>query len=381
MTKELKCFLRCIVAWGATFLVPLVVFWLVSKALWDLLPADWFDTRTLSVLDPKGVDFGGFARDVNGRMNFAVMSVAIWAASLIAISLASFVVYRNLSGRLAAFFILIGIAVGCAIAHSESSLASPDCRNSSTAVPPMVAVPRDLGFRFVVIDNVLCVAESHRPATTAVLQNAKAMILRNSYLGFAGAGAVMAALAALAMRYGAWSKPVNLRRRLDDFRTLTLMAGILFALNALVTKALVSWTQSLLADDVASKFAPLGSALLEYWAVQASTVFFTTVALAAIFIQWDIRDAASENLPKESNLIGSGQARVADLRRDMTNAPAIDSSGVQAGVDDGKRMTDVKWIESNELTFDTATVVAATIGTIAPLLAGPAVDLVTKALH
>jgi hypothetical protein len=136
----------------------------------------------------------------------------------------------------------------------------------------------------------------------------------------------------------------------------------------------VSWTESLLRDDVASKFAPLGSALLEYWAVQASTVFFTTVALAAIFIQWDIRDAAAESSAGQPKLAGvamSGEAQ----------ATAVASLAVEAGADDGKRMTEATWIKSNELTFDTATVVAATIGTIAPLLAGPAVDLVTKALH
>jgi len=377
MTEELKCFrcLQCFLAGVATFVVPLVVFSLVSEALWDLLPADWFDTRTLSVLDPKGLDFGSFARDINGRMNFTVMSVAIWAASLVAILIALFVVYRNLSAGAAFFVILIGIAVGCAVAYRESSPDPTNCQDPSTNVPPTVVVPQNTGFRFVVIDNVMCVAEIHRPAKMAVLQQAQAMIRRNSYLGFAGAGAVMAALAALAMRYGgAWSEVTHLRRRLDDFRTLTLMAGILFALNALVTKALVSWTESLLTDEVASKFAPLGSALLEYWAVQASTVFFTTVALAAIFIQWDIRDAAAESSAGQSNL-----ALVA--MSDEAQVTAVASSAVETGADDGKRMTEATWMKSNELTFDTATVVAATIGTIAPLLAGPAVDLVTKALH
>jgi hypothetical protein len=362
---------RCLLVGIAAFVVPLIAFVVVSHALWDLLPKEWFDTRTLTVLDFKGVEFVSFARDVNGRMNFSVMSVAIWTAAGIAVVISFVAVYRNISAPAAAIVVAIGIGVGAFVAHTQSSTAPTECETPSTTIPPTVPVPKDEGFRFVVIDNVMCVVDRQRPAQMAVLRKMQETIVRNSYTGFAGAGAVLAALAVLAMRYGAWANVANLRRRLDDFRTLTLIAGVLFVLNALVTKALVSWTEGMLSANVAPAFAPLGNTLLEYWAAQSSTVFFAAVALVAVFIQLDIRAAATANLAARQNFVHGAPSGDAATGAD-------DDTHVGPGA---KPITEAKWRGDNELSFDTATVISAAIGTIAPLLTGPAVDLLSRALH
>ena len=107
---------------------------------------------------------------------------------------------------------------------------------------------------------------------------------------------------------------------------------------------------------------------MNYWAAQASTVLLVAVGLAAIFIQCDINFAAKLDGERAVPLEPMNRAAVPDTRvREETE-----------GADD---LAAAKWKEANKLTFDSATVVTAVIGTIAPFLASPAVDLVTKVLH
>src|ERR1051326_1300283 len=84
---------RCLLVGLTTFILPLIAFKLVSDALWVLLPLEWFDTRTLAIIDLNKTDFVGFARDINGRVNFSVMSVAIWAAAIVAVAVGLVAVY------------------------------------------------------------------------------------------------------------------------------------------------------------------------------------------------------------------------------------------------------------------------------------------------
>jgi hypothetical protein len=342
---------------AVTFFVPLFAVWASVKALWILLPSEWFETRTLSTLDLSKLS--GFARAIDGRMTFSIMSLAILGAALVAVVLSGVVVERAVRRQRSelrlgivvertvrqpgwvvfALFVAAVTAVGFGLWEGNPS--GTTCQQAYAS--GTVGVDKGRGFRVIVIDNIMCMAERSAAPQMRTLSKTQRMVIFNTYVGFFGAAAVIAAFAALAMRYGDdWKDIVSLRRRLDDFRTLTLMAGVLFVLNALVTKALVNWAQGLLADenDVAS-FARLGSALLNYWAAQSSVVLFLALGLPALFIQQDINAAA----PQSS---GSGEA---------------------------------KWKKDNDLTFDSATVVSATIGVVAPLLAGPAFDLVTKALH
>ena len=142
----------------------------------------------------------------------------------------------------------------------------------------------------------------------------------------------------------------------------------------------MSWTQGLLAlEEDAASFGQLGNALLNYWAAQASTVLIVALGLAAIFIQWDISCVLAERRRREAEQ----SHRELEKRRAVAflkHAPIADPDGTKEPPD-AEVMAVAKWQKDNELNFDSATVVTATIGTIAPFLAGPAVDLVTKALH
>ena len=169
----------------------------------------------------------------------------------------------------------------------EKNPLGTECESSYRSAT--VDFDKNHGFRPVVVDNVICVAERSQPPDKRVLWTMQWMIIINTLVGFIGAAVVLGAIGVLAMQYGNWSDVGRLRRRLADFRTLTLMASVLFVLNALVTKALVSWSQGLLAsEDDAASFGRLGSALLNYWAAEASTVLIVALGLAAIFIQWDV---------------------------------------------------------------------------------------------
>ena len=342
----------------ATFFLPLIALFLVIQALWILLPSEWFETRTLSTLDISALKLKGFARVIDGGMSFSIMSAAIWGAGLVAGVLSFIVMRRTLSARQTVAAWMIAASVGFLVACWEKNLRRTECVSSYGSTT--VHVDKNEGFRPVVIDNVICVAEHRLSPDKRLLGTTQWMIIFNTFIGFVGAAVVMGAFGVLAMRYGNWSDATRLRQRLADFRTLTLMASVLFVLNALVTKALVSWTQGLLAsEDDAASFGRLGNALLNYWAAQASTVLIVALSLAAIFIQIDIGGAVN---------------READRRRREVQRHYTETRG-----DEG--LAAAKWQEENELSFNSATVVTATIGTIAPFLAGPAVDLVTKVLH
>ena len=342
----------------ATFFLPLIALFLVIQALWILLPAEWFETRTLSTLDISALKLKGFARVIDGGMSFSIMSAAIWGAGLVAGVLSFIVMRRTLSARQTVAAWVIAASVGFLVACWEKNLRGTECESSYGSTT--VHVDKNEGFRPVVIDNVICVAEHRLSPDTRVLGTTQWMIIFNTFIGFVGAAVVMGAFGVLAMRYGNWSDAARLRRRLADFRTLTLMASVLFVLNALVTKALVSWTQGLLAsEDDAASFGRLGNALLNYWAAQASTVLIVALSLAAIFIQIDIGGAVN---------------REAGRRRREVQRHYTETQG-------DEDLAAAKWQDENELSFNSATVVTATIGTIAPFLAGPAVDLVTKVLH
>jgi hypothetical protein len=359
---------RSIIPGVVTFLAPLIALLLVIQALWILLPSEWFETRTLSTFNISALKLKGFARVIDGSMNFSIMSAAIWGAGPVAVVLSFIVVRRTLSTGWAVAALAIAALVGSLVGHWESNPLGTKCESSYRSAA--VHVDKNEGFRTVVIDNVMCVVERSQSPDTPVLLRTQKMIIANTYIGFIGAAAVMAAFGALAMRWGSWFDVARLRQRLDDFRTLTLMAGVLFVLNALVTKALVSWTQGLLAsEDDAASFGRLGSALLNYWAAQASTVLIVALAAAAVFIQCDIAGAAKRELGRRRAVVSlSRRASVTD-REDKKETH---------GAED---LTAAKWMETNKLNFDSATVVTATIGTIAPFLAGPAVDLVAKVLH
>jgi hypothetical protein len=360
----------------ATFAAPLAAFYLVSQALLILLPAKWFETRTLSTLDISTLKLKGFARAVDAGMNFSIMSTAIWGASLVAGILSFIVMRRTLSKKQATFAWTAAALVGVLIAVCvERNPLGTECESSYGSAT--VDFDKKYGFRPVVIDNVICVAERSQSPDKRVLWKMQVMIIVNTVVGFIGAAVVMGAVGVLAMRYGNWTDVARLRGRLADFRTLTLMASVLFVLNALVTKALVSWAQGLLAsEDDAASFARLGNALLNYWAAEASTVLIVALGLAAIFIQWDISSAAK----LEQKRLGREVERRRAVESFSKHASITDTDDTK-DTEDAETMAAAKWQKDNELIFDSATVVTATIGTIAPFLASPAVDLVTRVLH
>lgn len=335
-----------------TFFLPLLVLsFIIGPVLSALLPLEWFNTRTLHFFNATGKEFELFARDLDGRMNISVISAAILAAGLGAIVYAYFVVWRRFNYAIAIVIVALAVSVGFYICLSGGDNRTPEC--PKTAEPATLNIPGNLvvGFRAIVLDNVICVAEREKKTAPGALVTMRKLILWNSMVGFAGAASVMAAMAVIALRGGQAPVVMRLRRRLDAFKTLTLVASMLFVLNALISKALAGWVQGLLDPSEAANFGKLSGALLNYWAAQTSVILFVTIVCAAAGLRAQIDSAAEEAMK-----------------------PAATRQSV----------TEKTWKETNGLVFETSTVLSAAIGTIAPLLAGPAVDLVSstiKAVH
>ena len=193
----------------ATFFLPLIALWLVIQALWILLPSEWFETRTLSTLDISALKLKGFARVIDGSMNFSIMSAAIWGAGLVAGVLSFIVVRRTLSREWAVFALVIAALAGWLVGRWESNPLGTKCESSYRSTT--VHVDKNQGFRSVVIDNVMCVVERSQSSDTPLLVKTQKMVIANTYVGFVGAAAVMAAFGALAMRYENWSDAARLR--------------------------------------------------------------------------------------------------------------------------------------------------------------------------
>src|SRR4051812_6796547 len=92
-----------------TFFLPLLIFSLLTPALWTLLPSEWFDTRTLLMLTKEPSPFESFARDIEGRVNFSIMSASIWAAGPTAIVIAYQIMRHTFRSRLALLIMALAI--------------------------------------------------------------------------------------------------------------------------------------------------------------------------------------------------------------------------------------------------------------------------------
>jgi hypothetical protein len=355
--------------WGpglATFGLPLVILAFVSCWLGTLLPSEWYNTAGLEVLASPTDEFKRFAYDVDGRLNFTIMSVAIWIAGPVAVLLSGFVLVRAVDWRAMSVILPCAILVGLLIAWGLSRDGVIDCKESLLSRGPTVQVKMSKGFRAVVIDNIMCAADL-KQRHPEILTKTERMITINTYIGLGGAAAVMAALAGLAVKDDRTPVEVPLRRRVDDFRTLTLMGSVLFFLNALVTKALVTWTQSMLASpDAAASYGHLANTQLNFWAAQSSTVLFATLACSAFFVYLQIEQAAPK-LEQSKPEVLKPEVVVGEEAAQKVGGDAVSN--------------EQKWKQEHGLSFDMATIVMATIGTIAPLLAGPAADLIAKVAH
>ena len=339
---------RGILAGAITFVVPLIILGLVGWTLTILLPDQWFNTATLPLLDSDQADLQRFALDINARVNFSIWSVVVWLAAAVGAGLAFIILRHTLNATAAVVGLIMAIAVGLSIGFCFSRSNYVTCEKPSGAMPARISVDVSKGFREVVIDNIMCRFELATSTKAATLAKTEAMIEVNTLIGFAGAAAVMAAFAGLAMWNDSGPDVTRLRRRLDDFRTLALMGSVLFVLNALVTRSLVTWTQGMIASSKeVDQFSPLSNALLNGWAAESSAVFFGVIAFAAVFLYCQIKWAAR----------------------------AAERSNAEKDFDEAK------WKTTNGLTFETRTVVTTTIGTIAPVLAAPAADLISKMVH
>ncbi len=333
-------------AGAITFVVPLITLGLVAWTLTILLPDQWFNTANLPLLPPGKADLQRFAVDINGRINFSIWSVVVWIAAAVSIGLACVVLRHTLSTRAAIVGLACALAVGSTIGLYFLRSNYVSCGRTIGTPPASISLDVNKGFREVVVDNIMCRFELATAPTATILEKTEAMIEANTLIGFSGAAAVMVAFSGLAMWNETGPDAARLRRRLNDFRTLTLMGSVLFVLNALVTRSLVTWTQSMIAPP-SDQFSPLGNALLNGWAAESSAVFFAVIIFAALFLYCQVQWAAAV----------AGQSNTEGI------------------------FDETKWKTDNGLTFETTTVITTTIGTIAPVLAGPTADLISKIIH
>ena len=168
--------------------------------------------------------------------------------------------------------------------------------------------------------------------------------LHNMIVGIGACGALLAAFSAVAVR----AEPRELtaaclQRRMEELQLLFLSASILLVILIVVSKIELAWPRVLMSskDDMAKSYGALAGALASHWAASATAVLVCAGLPAFCSVQADIGLAAEAATHERAN-----------------------------GHD---------WRQRNHLEFAPMSVLAS-IAAAAPLLTGPAIDLLGKLL-
>ena len=307
-----------------TFSMPVAFLLLVmEKTVHYLVPADreiWpgLDANVF-LLDA----FKRFAHDVEGRLLFGTASAFIRLASFACCVLALWLLVRKFGWRAGAGIFVGSTTFGIAIGYWLTS-------------------ENIIFFNFLYTPIQL--AQNAGVVLPGTIDRLKCTIMFNMIVGIGACGALLAAFSAVAVRAELRELTAAcLQRRMEELQLLFLSASILLVILIVVSKIELAWPRVLMSskDDMAKSYGALAGALASHWAASATGVLVCAGLPAFCSVQADIRLAAEAATHERAN-----------------------------GHD---------WRQRNHLEFAPMSVLAS-IAAAAPLLTGPAIDLLGKLL-
>jgi hypothetical protein len=307
-----------------TFALPVVFLLLImERTVHYLVPAD---REIWPGLDPNVFlldAFKRFAHDVEGRLLFGTASAFIRLDSFGCCALALWLLVRKFGWRAGAGIFVGSTTFGIAIGYWLTS-------------------ENIIFFNFLYTPIQL--AQNAGVVLPGTIDRLKCTIMLNMIVGIGACGALLAAFSAVAVRAELRELTAAcLQRRMEELQLLFLSASILLVILIVVSKIELAWPRVLMSskDDMAKSYGALAGALASHWAASATGVLVCAGLPAFCSVQADI--------------------------------------GLAAEAATHERADGHDWRQKNHLEFGPMSVLAS-IAAAAPLLTGPAIDLLGKLL-
>lgn len=314
--------------WGLaliTLALPLVAAPVLWFAVAGILSGQWSQVSVEDFI-PAGYEL--FAHDLEGRLQYGTASGFSRIASLGSLVLSLIVLIRTLGYQTGLTAFIVAAVVGALYGFWDASYGH---------------------LRPRILDDALKLAAQRwliHHGTVARLQEA---IMANTILGYAGAFALLGSFATTALRtdqsnVGEEELCDRLRARLSTFQLLSLVGAAVLVFLVLANKAQLSWLEGLLKPEPAKAFKSVAVAAGNFWGAGATVVLVCALLPVVASLRWDMELAA----------------------RRMVK---------------GTYSEQAKWRRDNALEFAPTAVVGAALAAAAPMLAGPAADIVGALLQ
>jgi hypothetical protein len=298
-----------------TIILPLAVSAAYAVSV-DLITGtpDWAQLLRVSV-NKEPIDL--FARDIGGRMQFAIASTLLRLAACAAVIFALGVLARRASLR-QAISIVVATAIAYAVIYGIALFVDQQAMSKITPV----------------LDHISNALQQNGHAALAV----DTALRLNQLAAAVGGGALLACFTAVALRAAAGDTDESrLQSRMRDLATTTIFAAVFLVLLTAVNKSLADWPQAFLVESQQKSYAYLAGAIGSFWGTSGTLTLVFALTPAFFALKADIDAAAS------------GRA--------------------------------ANWKTEKGLEFDMKSGIGAAIAAVAPILTVPGIDLASKLLH
>jgi hypothetical protein len=257
-------------------------------------PAEKSDAEKKAESDLKRMEV--YARHIAGRYSFSVGSGFVYLVSAVAALFAGLVIYQRVG------WIGLGIAVAasCGLAAYVTS--------NETSFPYARPLVMDWIFATADQDDNLKQLATGTDSTAAAVNR---LMKIGTFVGVAAVGLLIAVFCLAAVRTQGPTLD-DLRRRLREIRVALVLASTILVLYVLVSKLLLQWPLSLLADAQRPAFQKIADAVLLHWS-SAATIVLLMMSLPAAFAWWLDVDAYRRGTQAETGVAAEDGLRFAPL--------------------------------------------------------------------
>jgi uncharacterized membrane protein YuzA (DUF378 family) len=257
--------------------------------------------------------------DIQGRMSFSVTSAYVRIIALGAVVIGYVVAKRRFGNKIAILAMvaatILGGITGKYVAENDLLLVN-------------------------VVYQILNALEVGKIVAPETLGRTQATVIVNMVVGVAGVFCLLTAFSILAIRARTNElSPDRLRIRVNDLQLVTLCGSLLLIFLVIVGKAIVAWPHGLIAEVGSKGFGQLAGGAVNSWGASGTAMLLCALLPAFFTIKADVERAAS---------------------RQNAHGPAARQ----------------EWIQQNKLEFTSMPAIGTAIVSAAPMLTGPAIDIV-----
>jgi len=254
-----------------TIVLPLAVSAVYAVSV-DLITGspDWTQLQKVSVND-RAIDL--FARDIGGRIQFAIASTLLGLAACAAVIFA-FDVLRRATRRWMASIVL-PLAIACFVIYGVALLID---HNAISKIGPVLKNIRDALER-----------------NGGTVLDVNKVLAFNQIAALIGGGSLLACFAAVALPAATGdSDGSGLQMRMRDLERTTIFAAVVLVLLTAVNKSLADWPQAFLVESQQKSYAYLAGAIGSFWGASGTLTIVFALTPAFFALKADIDASARD---------------------------------------------------------------------------------------